>query len=173
MGQECKKHSLERLGCLMDALIWLESVTDAGLAKKPMKAKKLSYMLDRSFAVNHFLFHVENDKVYLAIGDAGSGKSWFVNLPWQEVRVVDGQDPGLLLITQKINCPALPGSDSQDASYKISEFAIRIPIYPDFVDHLDIEAIRMATFEFSNDGDGISLIEKTRESVPVVCRKLS
>jgi hypothetical protein len=157
----------------MDALIWLESVTDAGLAKKPMKAKKLSYLLDYSFSVNHFLFHIEDDNVFLAFGDNGSDKSWFVNLPWQEVRVVDGQDPGLLLITQKIDCPALPGSDSQDASYKISEFAIRIPIYPDFVDHLDIEAIRMATFEFSNDGDGISLIEKTRESVPVVCRKLS
>lgn len=166
MSQECKEYNLEHLGCLMDAFIWLESIKDAGLAKTPVKSKKLSYLLDRSFAVNHFLFHVADDKVFLALGGAASNKSWFVNLPWQEVRVVDSQDPHLLLITQKIDCPALPGSSSFDADSKISEFGIRIPIYPDFVDNLEIDSVWMATFEFSNGG--VSLTEKANCCTPVV-----
>ena len=168
MDQECKEYNLEHLGCLMDAFIWLESIKDAGLAKTPVKSKKLVYLLDRSFAVNHFLFHVADDKVFLATGDNGgaaSNKSWFVNLPWREVRVVDGQDPHLLLITQKIDCPALLGSSFFDDDSKISEFAIWIPIYPDFVDNLDIDSIWMATFKFSKDG--VLLTGEANEGVPV------
>jgi hypothetical protein len=164
--RECKKPNLDHLGCLMDALVWLESIKNIGLAKTPVKAKKRKYLLDRSFSVNHFLFHIEDDKVYLAFGDNGSAKSWFVNLPWREIRVMDGQDPHLLLITQKINCPTLPGSSSFDSDFKVSEFAIRIPIYPDFIDVLDFDSISMATFEFSKGK--ILLVEKSSQSVPLV-----
>ena len=169
MDQECKKYDLEHLGCLMDALVWLESIKHSGLAKTPSKAKKLSYTLDPSFSVNHFLFHIEEDKIFLAFGNNGEQApviSWFVNMPWREVRVMDGQNPCLLLISKEINCPALPGSSFFDADSKISEFGIRIPIYPDFVDILEFDSIWMATCEISENR--ISLIERASKPVPLV-----
>ena len=155
-----------QLGYLLDAIAWLEKYRqNSDKIFSNNKTKKRKYTLDQGFSASHIGVATDDQDILIVVNDkAESLAKWFLNIPWQYVKVlVNPNAPKIIMVTKPV--------DLKNTVIKqdkiLPDFAIEIALHIEIAKILNsMKYIQLGTFQYHDKK--MQIVEKNKIDLPII-----